>query len=308
MGLLDKIVKKVNIVTYQKVKNLSKDGDISGLVHCVEDADKNIMPHVLIALRDLVNKGQGELVVRLNIKERLESRNDLTGDVHFMRERALLYLILIKRGFGEQVLDDGIASELVTHLPGSDNELRKEITWTLPYLMNNGYDGSVTENIQINDLIHQLDIDDPDLQYYSTYIINILSDGYLEDELIRSGVVEKLKRLSQSIDIDISNYSGLAFRRLDKYISNKRRVGSIIGTPKRENNIQHDRECGLNDRITDEGYLRPIRKNKAKKGSVKTLRHDGTCLDIPDDDITIELKKGDRTISSDYVSGNIDEE
>ncbi|MEA3558799.1 MAG: hypothetical protein U9R75_06045 [Candidatus Thermoplasmatota archaeon] len=309
MGIKDLFFGNKRMITYQRVKTMTRDGDISGLVHSIEDASPEILPYVLSALRKFTEGDNGEIIIRLDTKAKLRNRMNNTYDTRCRREMALLIIGLLVKGFGKRILYDELALDLVRMLPGSDLELRTALTWAVPVLIEEGPAREVVDAIDIPDLVEQLDKENRSLLCNTTYLLAMLSSTGAVRSIYRSGALEHLKLLKQNPDTEISNYAGLAFNRIQEWKDGSSRFGDVIaGKLNEEADLKPDaRVEELKDRRSKEGYVRPEKKKRKKRPGGIKLRPDGSRIEKEDDRV-VELKGPKSSISLEYIKRQMEKD
>lgn len=304
MSLLELLSGKKRMVTYQKVKSMVRKGEVAELVLSIDHASPTVLPFILKALREFSEKGESELMVRLDIGRRLERILE-SGDEISMKEAVFLLGYLVSLGYGGRILDEKKVSLAMGMLGDDTPVFNISIIYMIPVFIDLGYSGQVVSDASLRTLKLQLEREDRDSLYYALCAVDSITASGNEQKISRAGFEEHLKRLKWNQDFDISSLANNAFLRVQRWKDMGSRTGDVMrtcGGLVDDSALRERKEEKLEDRTTQEGYLRPRKEARKKKAGKPRFTSDGREVRTgEDEEEVVELKGPTSTPSLEYM-------
>ncbi|MFW3146170.1 MAG: hypothetical protein ACMUIE_05110 [Thermoplasmatota archaeon] len=292
------------MVTYQKVKSMVKKGEVAELVLSMDHASPTVLPFVLKALREFSEKGESELMVRLDITSRLRRILESEDEVS-KKEVVFLLGSLISQGYGKRILDESTVSLTMGMLRDDTPVFNISIIYLVPVFIDLGFSDQVVSDTALQTFRLQLEREDRDSLYYTLCAVDSVTAAGYEQNISRAGFEEHLKRLKWNQDFDISSLASNTFIRIQKWKDIGLRKGNVMRSSEElidEKVLQERKEEKLEDRTTQEGYLRPKRGAGRKTAKKSRFTSNGKKVQTREDkEEIVELKKPTSTPSLEYM-------
>ncbi len=294
MGLGDLLLGK-GPTTLHGIKKLHRSKNVRGLVEGLQVAPPNIIPFILDYLDEYESDGYLKMMMEADIVTRIEDILENSGD---RAKRGALKLLIrfVAWGKGKQFLTERNTTHIVRMLHGSDIDLRKWITYCLPGSISNGNGPIVSIESGLPELVDQLDTYDDDLIGYTLLALKEMERAGYQQDIIRLGTVEKLKKHRSSGNDYVSSYSSELYQRLTGWQDSSSRVGNVLAKPRTDMEVikqvvkKNVKEEVLEKHSGEEKYVRPkardLSKKKRKKGA---LSSNGKNTFKSDDDTIVEI-------------------
>ncbi|RLF68457.1 MAG: hypothetical protein DRN57_03970 [Thermoplasmata archaeon] len=263
-------------ITLQSIRKMRRGADVRGLVRAMDGAPSNLYPYILESLIEFEGHGYLQVMMEEGIGEKLEEV--LSSGGARSKELALsLMVTFVTNNFSEELMTERTTTLLVRTLKEADEDQRSMITYCLAEASRRRMTPIIFIEGGIRELSMQLDTLDPDLKCYTIQALREIFDAGYQEELLRNGVEERLKRIMAMDGTPSSGYAADMYSRLSDWRDRRSREGDVMV---REHDVEvirvERKKKPLEERLVRERdedlYVRPSTRIEGRKrhGSVLT--------------------------------------